>query len=128
MIAIASELAEQSVRVVVCSFAEPERLKRYQEVHRWPFQLLADPNRTVYRALGLGRLTWRQLFRWKSVKLYFELIRKGRRLQSAESADVHQGGGDFLIDRSGAILFAHRSQEPADRPTNQQLLAAIATP
>jgi len=37
----------------------------------------------------------------------------------------YQSGGDFLVDRSGNILFAHRSQDPADRPAAAKLLEAI---
>lgn len=126
MSAIREQLAERGVAVVVCSFAEPQKLKRYQEHFQWPFALVADPNRTVYRAMGLGSLSWRQLLAWRSLKLYLRLICKGRKVRGPDGADVHQGGGDFLIDRDGVLLFAHRSEEPADRPTNEQLLAAVA--
>ena len=37
----------------------------------------------------------------------------------------YQAGGDFLVDRKGNILFAHRSQDPADRPPIEKLLEAI---
>lgn len=39
--------------------------------------------------------------------------------------DIYQAGGDFLLDRDGHIPFAHRSQDPADRPAPAKLLAAI---
>jgi hypothetical protein len=39
--------------------------------------------------------------------------------------DIYQAGGDFLLDRDGNILFAHRSQDPADRPAATRLLEAI---
>jgi hypothetical protein len=42
-----------------------------------------------------------------------------------EGDDIYQSGGDFLIDRNGNILFAHRSQDPADRPAVAQLLQAL---
>jgi hypothetical protein len=37
---------------------------------------------------------------------------------------VLQLGGDFLLDRAGRLVFAHRSANPADRPTMAALLAA----
>ena len=42
-----------------------------------------------------------------------------------EGDDIYQSGGDFLIDGGGNILFAHRSQNPADRPAVARLLMAI---
>jgi hypothetical protein len=39
--------------------------------------------------------------------------------------DIYQSGGDFLLDREGNILLAHRSQNPADRPASAQLLMVI---
>ena len=39
--------------------------------------------------------------------------------------DIHQLGGDFLLDRSGRLMLAHPSTDPADRPTVQQLLDAL---
>jgi hypothetical protein len=39
--------------------------------------------------------------------------------------DIYQSGGDFLLDREGNLLFAHRSQDPADRPAAAKLLEAI---
>ena len=39
--------------------------------------------------------------------------------------DIYQSGGDFLLDRDGKILFAHRSQNPSDRPSASRLLQVI---
>jgi hypothetical protein len=39
--------------------------------------------------------------------------------------DIYQSGGDFVVDREGNILFAYRSQDPADRPSAAELLRAI---
>jgi hypothetical protein len=39
--------------------------------------------------------------------------------------DIYQAGGDFLLDRDGNILFAHRSQDPSDRPSASRLLEVI---
>jgi hypothetical protein len=39
--------------------------------------------------------------------------------------DYRQSGGDFLLDSTGRLVFAHRSRDPADRPPVKALLAAI---
>lgn len=122
MVESQEEFARRKIEIAVVSFAEPQRLKRYQEHHRWPFVMLADPNRTIYRKLGLGRLTWKQLLSWRTLKLYFHLLRQGRKLQTAEADDIHQSGGDFLFEANSTVIFAHRSNNPADRPEIATLL------
>ena len=40
-----SEFDRRGVSIAVVSFAEPSKLAHYQELHRWPFTMLADPER-----------------------------------------------------------------------------------
>ncbi len=111
--------------IVAVSFAAPERLVLYQQIHKWPFVLLADPDRSAYSYFGLKRLPWYRLLSLSTLKLYFHLLRRGRKIENYGKDDYYQAGGDFLIDRSGALLFAHRSQDPADRPSVNKLLEEI---
>ena len=119
------EFDRRGVAIVVVSFAEPERLVPYQEHHHWPFVILADPERTVYQAFALKRLSWFRVFSPPTLRLYFRLLREGKKFQNYGKDDYYQAGGDFLIDREGGILFAHRSRDPADRPPIEKLLEAI---
>ena len=115
----------RGVAIVVVSFAEPERLAPYQEHHHWPFVMLADPKRIAYQAFALKRLSWFRVFSPPTLRLYFRLLREGKKFESYGKDDYYQAGGDFLIDREGNVLFAHRSQNPADRPPIEKLLEAI---
>ncbi len=87
--------------------------------------MLADPERKAYEAFALKRLSWFQVFSPAALKLYWKLLRSGMKQERYEGDDIYQSGGDFLIDRKGNILFAHRSQDPADRPAVARLLMAI---
>ena len=87
--------------------------------------MLADPMRKAYEAFALERLSWLHIFTPSTVKLYLKLLRSGMKRENYDKDDIHQGGGDFVLDRSGAILFAHRSVDPADRPSVAALLQAI---
>ena len=107
------------------SFAEPEKLVGYQEQHRWPFAIFADPRREAYRAFALKRLSWFRVFSPATLKLYLRLWREGRSRRDYGKEDIYQGGGDFLVDRAGNIFYAHRSEEPADRPSVRKLLDEI---
>jgi peroxiredoxin len=119
------EFERRGVAIIVISFAEPGRLEPYQKQHRWPFALFADPKRVAYQAFALQRLSWWRVFSPSTLRLYFRLLREGQKIQSYGKDDYAQGGGDFLIDRQGNVLFAHRSHDPADRPPVQKLLDAI---
>ncbi len=119
------EFSRRGISIIVISFAEPTVLVKYQEYHKWPFVILADPQRRAYGTFALTRLSWRQVFSLATLKLYFRLLRQGKKHQHYGKADVRQGGGDFLIDCAGNVLFAHRSRDPADRPSTEMLLQEI---
>ena len=125
MRAFKSEFDRRGVSIVVVTFAAPEILARYQAHVHWPFPILADPERKAYGAFALKRLSWFRVFSPATLKLYLKLFRKGLARQDYGKEDVYQSGGDFLIDREGNILFAHRSEDPADRPSVATLLKAI---
>jgi len=119
------EFGRRGIAIAVVSFAEPPKLVNYQEHHQWPFIMLADPERKAYEAFALKRLSWFQVFSPAALKLYWKLLRSGMKQERYEGDDIYQSGGDFLIDGGGNILFAHRSQDPADRPAVARLLMAI---
>ncbi len=118
-------LNDWGVAVVVVSFAEPGHLVTYQEHHQWPFVLLADPDRNAYREFNLKRLSWLRVISPSTLRIYFRLLRQGKKIQNYGKDDYYQAGGDFLVDRQGTVLFAHRSQDPSDRPSVQRLLEVI---
>ena len=120
-----AEFDRRDVSIVVVSFAEPAKLLRYQEHHDWPFTILADPNRVVYQAFALKRLSWLRVFSPATLWQYLQLLGKGQKLHQYGDEDIYQGGGDFLVDREGNILFGHPGRNPADRPPVERLLKAI---
>lgn len=120
-----SEFDRRGVSVVVVSFAEPTKLVHYQNLHQWPFPIFADPERKAYRAFDLRRLSLFRVFSPATVKRYLQLLFKGMKQEPYGGEDIYQSGGDFLLDRQGNILFAHCSQDPADRPQAARLVAEM---
>lgn len=116
---------KRGVLIAVVSFAPPEKLVVYQRHRNWPFLLLSDPERSAYTRFDLGRLSWLQLFGPATLKLYARIMLKGRRFHYYGKDDYQQGGGDFILDRRGNVLFAHRSRNPAGRPSPKTLIEAI---
>ncbi|WP_395095221.1 AhpC/TSA family protein [Armatimonas sp.] len=82
---------------------------------------LLDPKRPAYTAFGLGSSV---LAAWhpKMFLYYFRLLAKGRKLMPVRG-NPYQLGGDFLIDQQGIVLFAHPSDDPADRPSISEILS-----
>jgi hypothetical protein len=113
------------VSVAVISFAGPNTLLAYQQELKWPFPIFADPTRSSYLTFGLERLSWLRVFSPATLKLYIRLLKEKRRPKRYGEADIYQGGGDFLINPNGVVLFAHRSRDPADRPSISKLLDFI---
>ncbi|MGH7793905.1 MAG: AhpC/TSA family protein [Candidatus Binatia bacterium] len=120
-----AEFDRRGVAIAVVSFAEPATLVHYQEQHHWPFTILADPQRRAYQTFALKRLSWFRVFSAATLKLYFKLTREGMAREDYGKEDIYQAGGDFLLDHEGTIVFAHRSQDPADRPSVENLLREI---
>ena len=125
MRAFKDQFDRRGVAIVIVSFAEPGKLTPYMENHNWPFTILADPKRKAYAAFALKRLSWWRVFSPAMFKLYFKLVGKGLQRRDYGKEDVYQSGGDFVLDREGNILFAHRSEDPGDRPQVGNLLMAI---
>jgi AhpC/TSA antioxidant enzyme len=110
--------------VLVISFEPAERLPSYRLQHGWPFPVVSDPQRTAYQAVGLGSAGWGRLLGPKVVARYAGLMLRGYRPRPSD-ADVHQLGGDFVIDAAHRLVYVHRSVDPADRPPAADLVRAL---
>jgi len=119
------DFERRGVLVAVVSFAPPDKLVVYQQHRNWPFLILSDPQRAAYARFELGRLSWLRIFGPATISLYTRIMLKGRRFHYYGADDYQQGGGNFILDRQGKVLFAHRSQTPADRPAPDTLIDAI---
>lgn len=111
--------------VVVISFVKPARLKQYLDRRSWSMRVLADPELKAYREFGLERAGWLQLLRPRALVVYMKLILRGKMPQPPQE-DVHQLGGDFILDASGRVVYEYRSEDPADRPSPTELMEVLA--
>lgn len=118
------EFERIGAEIIVVSFAEPQRLRKYLQARPWPFPVRTDPNLVLHRLFGLDRAGWLQLLRPRVILRYLWLIARGNRPQMAQE-DVHQLGGDFVLDTAGRVVYEYRSRDPADRPDVAALLDAV---
>jgi hypothetical protein len=120
------DFRRRGVAVVAVSMGTPEGLNRYLAEHPTAVPMLADPERKLYAALGVGRTSWGRLLRpgvvWKYLKM---VVRGGKLRRVPEGEDALQLGGDFLIVRDRQLLWAYRSTDPTDRPSVAELLQVI---
>lgn len=87
---------------------------------------VCDPERAGYRYFGLERGMWSMFFRGSVLFRYLRLILSGWYPHHGEAGeDMLQLGGDFVLSADRRLVYAHRSNDPADRPTAQQLVDQV---
>ena len=108
------------------SFAIPALLALFErELDLDGVTYLSDPDRALYRALGLGRGSVRRVWLDPRVwRRYLALIARGRRPVAPAGADTLQLGGDVVLDAAGAVTWRCASRGPEDRPSFAQVRAA----
>jgi hypothetical protein len=91
-----------------------------------PYPLLVDREKAAYRKWGMGRLPVGEAFRsLGSLTLrYAKLLLRGERFLGF-AKDMRQLGGDFIIDPSGLVGFAHAMRNNGDRAPVDRLLEAL---
>ena len=117
------ERSVEGADLALVTFASPRAAGGYGRRFDLGMPVLSDPERGWYRALGLPRGSTSTVFRWRTLREYGSLMAKGRRLERPTD-DIHQLGGDMVVDRSGRISWLYRSDAPDDRPTAGDVIAA----
>lgn len=79
----------------------------------------SDPQCVLYRAFGLPRGRFSQLFGWRVMRRAWEATRAGHTL-GALKGDGFRLPGAFVLDK-GRIVAAHRALDAADRPDYKQM-------
>ena len=105
------------------SFGTPYWARIWLEETRSPFSLLLDKERAAYRAYGLERSLLRS-WGWSTISYYARALWNGEAWRGIRG-DSSQLGGDFIVDAKGLIRLAYPSQNPADRPSVEELLSVL---
>ena len=115
-------------RVAVETFAPPALLAAFEREMDLQFPIYGDPGRAAYEAFGLGRgsvaRVWLDPRVWRS---YAKLVGRGRRMHAVRE-DTLQLGGDVVLDAEGRVRWTYRSRGPEDRPSVDELIAALGLP
>jgi hypothetical protein len=89
-----------------------------------PYPCLVDPDKALYRELGIGRIPLSQWLRPRTWRRYARTLGKAR--QGRITGDPLQAGGVAVIDTDGALRYLHRSTTLADLPPIEEVLGAVA--
>lgn len=120
------EFRALGAEVIAVSQAAPAVLARHLEANPRPLPVVCDPERDAYRTFGLERASWATLLSPRSLWGYLKLMFRGWRPRRVhEGEDIKQLGGDFVIDAEHRLAYAHRSANPSDRPSVEELLAVV---
>jgi hypothetical protein len=84
--------------------------------------VLTDPERRLYRLLGLRRAPVWRVYSPGTLARYFGFLRQGRRLSRAVE-DTRQLGGDALV-ADGRVVRLWRPSAPHDRADPTRIAAA----
>jgi hypothetical protein len=89
-----------------------------------PYECLVDPDKALYRELGIGRIRLSQWVRPRTWRRYARTV--GRARQGRITGDPLQAGGVAVIDLDGTLRYLHRSATLADLPPLDEVLRAVA--
>ncbi len=117
------EFGDAEVAVVL--FTRQRNLRGYRSRYVDPLSVVTDEDRSLYRAFGLGSGSLWQVWGPKVWWKYAQLLRNGATFEKP-TEDTSQLGGDFVIGRDGRLVYVFRSKGPDERPTVDDLLAAVA--
>ena len=120
-----TELGEATT-VALITFTDARNLTAYTKRNELPFPVLVDPDRSTYRAFGLGRGTVWRVWGIKAAMRYLQILRTdGLSGLRRPTEDTLQLGGDFIISPDGTLAYGFWGDGPDDRPSVDQLVDAV---
>lgn len=119
------QFARAGMRVVLIGLGDPTKAREFRDTFALPFTILADPEKTAFRAYDL---IYRMRLRQEALNpdsVLKTLARTPRYGWAMTEQDIFQLGGVFVVDRTGIIRFAYRSLRAADHPPHAAIIASI---
>ena len=115
--------------VVVCCGTRKNGLTWLQK-RSCPFLHLLDPDRVFYRQVGLRRFLKNSACVKTFVRYADQFIAgtfppKGLSHSDYPDTDIAVMGGDFIVDSTGKLLYAHHSKNQYDKPDIETLLKML---
>lgn len=123
---IHADLSALGATVVAVSLTPAKTAAAYLAKYPFPFEVASDPTLRAYETFGLGRATLLAMARPRLVFRFLMKVITGTLPHiPLIGDDVLRLGGDFVLDRGRRLAFAHRSRDPGDNASPEQLLEAV---
>lgn len=112
--------------MVLVGLGSPEQAEAFRQNFDLSFPIVCDPDRRLYAAYGLKQMG---LWDFASPAL---LVKGVKALSQGHSmglptGDIYQRSGVFIIDPTGCIRYSYSARDPADHPSADTILEALAT-
>jgi hypothetical protein len=88
-----------------------------------PFPALVDPDKELYRALGIDRIRWDQWIRPSTWRRYVRSL--GRARQGRLTGDILQAPGIAIFEPPGILRWLHRGETLGDYPPVGEIIATL---
>jgi len=118
------ELDVLGVSVVMVTFESTTSAGGYAKDTATDWPILIDEQRHLYESYQMHRAGFWDIWGPKTWRAYFEQLMKGN-FPRLTKGDIHQRGGDVLIDPQGHIRLHHVGAGPADRPSVDSIIEII---
>ena len=124
------ELEQLGCQVVVVYCGMQQNSLTWLQKTGCPFLHLLDPDRVFYRQVGLRRFL-KDTTCVKTVIQYADQLAggtfppKGLSHSDYPDTDIAVMGGDFIVDSTGKLLYAHHSKNQYDKPDIETLLKML---
>ncbi len=91
-----------------------------------PLGYYLDLERQFYHYYGMYSAGFWDLWGPSTWFAYLKLLLQGKKFQKSDG-DIHQRGGDILIDPAGIVRLHHIGSGPSDRPSIRSIFHLIET-
>jgi peroxiredoxin len=118
------QLEQVNIKVIVITFEPLNSVAFPVSDAELRFPYYVDEKRELYRYYGILNAGFWDLWGPRTWLTYLSLLLKGRKILHSQS-DIHQRGGDVLIDPNGIVHYHHIGTGPGDRPDPVLILKQI---
>lgn len=119
------KLEGRNVALAAVTFESPERARQFAEKLGLPWPLLIDQDLVYYHAYGMYRAGFWDVWGVQTWIAYLGELLRGNLPGKGRNANIHQRGGDVLIDEQGIVRWCYVGSGPAARPTIGEIIAQV---
>lgn len=111
-------------RVVLVGLGTVEETAQFKSRFDLPFDMIADPERTLFKEFGLKRASTAKLLSVGMAVKGVSAMLRGHGMGMPQG-DVRQLPGVFVIDAGGRIRYRYFAEGPADHPAPEVLIDVL---